>query len=112
MWNELFDLAIKNGIWAVLFTGLFIFVITDTSKRERKYQQTIKDLTSHLGIVKDIKEDVDEIKEYVYDKTNKKSKQKNLKIKKSTSKKHSAKSKNQILNVSVLEENSKCDNAV
>lgn len=66
MWNEIFNLAIKDGIWAVLFLGLFVFVIRDSSKREHKYQQTIKDLTSHLGIVKSIKEDVDEIKNFVY----------------------------------------------
>ena len=66
MWNEILNLAIKNGLWAVLFTGLLIFVIKDSAKREQKYQQTIKDLTSHLGIVKDIKDDVDEIKNFVY----------------------------------------------
>ena len=57
MWNEILNLAIKNGLWAVLFLGLFIFVIKDSSSREKKYQQTIKDLTTHLGIVKEIKED-------------------------------------------------------
>ena len=66
MWDEIVNLAIKNGLWAVLFLGLFIFVIRDSSAREKKYQQTIKDLTAHLGIVKDIKEDVDEIKNLVY----------------------------------------------
>lgn len=66
MWNEIIDLAIKNGLWAVLFLGLFIFVIRDSSNREKKYQQTIKDLTDNLGIVKSIKEDVDEIKKYVF----------------------------------------------
>ena len=66
MWNEILNLAIKNGLWAVLFLGLFIFVIKDSSSREKKYQQTIKDLTGHLGIVKDIKEDVDEIKNIVF----------------------------------------------
>ena len=66
MWNEILNLAIKNGLWAVLFLGLFIFVIKDSSNREKKYQQTIKDLTGHLGIVKDIKQDVDEIKNIVF----------------------------------------------
>ena len=66
MWNEILNLAIKNGLWAVLFLGLFVFVIKDSSAREKKYQQTIRDLTSHLGIVKDIKDDVDEIKNIVF----------------------------------------------
>lgn len=66
MWNEIFNLAIKNGLWAALFTGLLIFVMKDSAKREQKYQQTIKDLTDHLGVVKDIREDVDEIKNLVF----------------------------------------------
>ena len=66
MWNEVFTLAIENGLWAVLFTGLLVFVIRDGAKREQKYQQTIKDLTNHIGVVKDIKQDVDEIKKYIF----------------------------------------------
>ncbi len=74
MWNEILNLALKNGLWAVLFLGLFVFVIKDSTKREQKYQQTIKDLTTHLGIVKDIKEDIDEIKNFVYKKNRTKAK--------------------------------------
>ena len=66
MWDEILNLAIKNGLWAVLFLGLFIFVIKDSNSREKKYQQTIKDLTVHLGIVKEIKEDIDDIKNIVF----------------------------------------------
>ena len=66
MWEEILNLAIKNGLWAVLFMALFVFVIKDSSNREKKYQQTIKDLTEHLGVVKTIKEDVDDIKSLVY----------------------------------------------
>ena len=73
MWEEILNLAIKNGLWAVLFMGLFVFVIKDSSNREKKYQETIKDLTEHLGVVKMIKDDVDDIKTIVYKnkKTNK-----------------------------------------
>ncbi len=66
MWDEIVNLAIKNGLWAVLFLGLFVFVIKDSKSREKKYHQIIKDLTEHLGIVKEIKEDVDEIKDVVF----------------------------------------------
>ena len=76
MWNEIFNLAIKNGLWAALFTGLLIFVMKDSAKREQKYQQTIKDLTEHLGVVKAIKDDVDEIKNLVYNAKNTKKSQK------------------------------------
>ena len=111
MWNELYDLAIKNGIWAVLFMGLFIFVIKDTSKREQRYQQTIKDLTSHLGVVKSIKEDVDDIKNVVYNKANKKLNQKNIKIKKNTSKASCSQNDN-TSKTGVSKKTEKCDNAL
>lgn len=68
MWQEVFNLAIKNGLWAVLFTGLLIFVIKDSTKREKKYQDIIKELSDSLAIVKDIKQNVDEIKTVVYSK--------------------------------------------
>ena len=84
MWNEVFNLALKNGLWAVLFLGLFIFVIKDSSAREKKYQQTIKDLTEHLGVVKEIKDDVDEIKNIVLQKniakSNKKTSKKSTRV--------------------------------
>lgn len=79
MWDEIVNLAIKNGLWAVLFLGLFIFVIKDSSAREKKYQQTIKDLTAHLGIVKEIKDDVDEIKSVVFKTKSSKSRAQNKK---------------------------------
>ena len=66
MWQEIINLAIKNGLWAVLFMGLFIFVIKDSSKREQKYQQTIQNLTEHLGVVQEIKKEVEDIKMLVY----------------------------------------------
>ena len=68
MWQNILDLAIKNGLWAVLFLGLLIYVLKDSNKREKKYQQTIKDLTEHLGIVHDIKKEVEQVKEIVFSK--------------------------------------------
>lgn len=65
MWNEIINLAVKNGLWAVLFTGLLLFVIKDSSKREKKYQDTIKELTQSLSIVEQIKENVESIKAVV-----------------------------------------------
>lgn len=69
MWQEIFNLAIKNGLWAVLFTGLLIFVIKDSTKREKKYQEIIKELSESLAIVKDIKQNVEKIKTMIYSKT-------------------------------------------
>ena len=82
MWEEVLNLAIKNGLWAVLFMALFIFVIKDSATREKKYQETISNLTEHLGVVKMIKEDVDDIKSIVY----KTDKSKSKKSKKTTEK--------------------------
>jgi len=78
MWQEVFNLAIKNGLWAVLFTGLLIFVIKDSTKREKKYQDIIKELSDSLAIVKDIKQNVDEIKTVVYSKKTSSKKQKGI----------------------------------
>ena len=85
MWEEVLNLAIKNGLWAVLFMALFIFVIKDSTNREKKYQETISNLTEHLGVVKMIKEDVDDIKTIVY--KGKKSTSKNSDNKKEKDKK-------------------------
>src|SRR5574344_1031604 len=84
MWEDIVNLAIKNGLWAVLFMGLFIFVIKDSNARKKKYQQTIQNLTEHLQIIKEIKDDVDDIKSVVYNgkkvvKKNSQKKQKDIK---------------------------------
>ena len=71
MWERILDLAIKNGLWAVLFLGLFVFVLKDSHQRENKYQQTIKDLTDHLGVVNDIKAEVEQVKQIVFKKSKK-----------------------------------------
>ena len=65
MWEEIFNLALQNGLWAVLFLGLLIYVLKDSRKRETKYQDTIKDLTKNLGIVQIIKNEVEEIKQII-----------------------------------------------
>ena len=62
MWEKIVDLAVTNGIWAVLFLGLLIYLLKDSRAREAKYQDTIKDLNRSLEIVHDIKEDITEIK--------------------------------------------------
>lgn len=53
----------------LLFCVLFIYVLYDSRRRERKYQETIqenqniiKDLSEKFGIVDNIQKDVSEIK--------------------------------------------------
>ena len=63
--EELFQMAIENGIIAALFTGLLVYVLRDTAKRERKYQELIEELSESLRIVNEIHKDVCEIKKQV-----------------------------------------------
>lgn len=65
MWNEIFNLAISNGIFACLFVALLVYVLKDSRKRESKYQNTIDILANKLNIVDEIKEDVTEIKKKI-----------------------------------------------
>ena len=62
MWEKIFNLAIGNGIWAVLFLVLLFFQLKDSKRREEKYQRTIEALGVSLKVVTEIKEDVEEIK--------------------------------------------------
>ena len=58
MWQQIFDLAINNGLWAVLFMGLLIFQLKDSRAREAKYQETIFKLSNTLEKVNKIDENV------------------------------------------------------
>lgn len=63
MWNDIFNIAISNGIFAGLFVALLIYELKDSRKREAKYQNTIDNLSNKLNTVDEIKQDVTEIKE-------------------------------------------------
>ena len=54
MIDEIINLAISNGLWAVLFVMLFLYQIQNSQKRERKYQEVIDSLTGSLGLLKTI----------------------------------------------------------
>lgn len=62
MWEKIINLAIGNGLWAVLFLMLLVFVLKDSRTREQKYQDTIENLGSALQVVNDVKSDVEDIK--------------------------------------------------
>ncbi len=78
MWQEIVSVVVSNGIFAVLFVLLFIYQLKDSKKREEKYQQTISDLSAHLGVVEQIKEDVEYLKEIVTPKRRRKNEDKKL----------------------------------
>lgn len=68
MWEQIINLAISNGLFAVLFLGLLIYQLRDSRNREKKYQDTIIRLGNSLEIVQSVKEDVNEIKEILHSK--------------------------------------------
>ena len=65
MWEQIVNLAISNGLFAVLFSGLLIYQLKDSRSREQKYQLTIEKLGNSLDIVKQVKEDVEDIKDRI-----------------------------------------------
>lgn len=65
MWQDILNIIISNGIFAVLFVSLLFIQIKDSKRREEKYQDAIKKLSHHLDIVEDIKEDICEIKKVI-----------------------------------------------
>lgn len=62
MWESVIETVVANGAWAVLFCLLLIFELKDSRKREQKYQDTISTLGENLGVVREVAEDVKEIK--------------------------------------------------
>lgn len=71
MWEDILNLAIQNGLWAVLFLGLLIYQLKDSRTREKKYQQTIECLNKNLNVVEDINASVQEIKGKINEKKQK-----------------------------------------
>ena len=63
MWEQIVNMAISNGLFAVLFLGLLIYQLRDSRGREQRYQETIVRLGNALEIVRSVKEDVEDIKE-------------------------------------------------
>lgn len=51
--KTIFDLAITQGIWAVLFVSLLFYVLRENSKREAKYQDVISSLSDSFECLKD-----------------------------------------------------------
>ena len=58
MIDEIMNLAISNGLWAVLFVILFLYQINSSAKRELKYQNVIDKLSNSLGLIKNIDQNV------------------------------------------------------
>ena len=65
MWQDIINIILSNGIFAILFVSLLFIQIKDSKKREEKYQEAIKKLSHHLDVVEDISEDVKEMKKII-----------------------------------------------
>jgi hypothetical protein len=75
MWEEIFTQALGNGLLAALFVALLIYVLRDTAKREKKYQQMeeenrtiITRLTDGFKNVTDLKVIAQEIHRKIFSK--------------------------------------------
>ncbi len=62
IWNEIVSIVVSNGVFAILFVWLFLYMLKDSRNRETKYQQTIEQLTTHLQTLEEVKDDLTEIK--------------------------------------------------
>lgn len=71
MWEQVINLAVSNGLFAVLFLGLLVYQLRDSNSREKKYQETIARLGVALDIVQSVKNDVEDIKEMLNSNHNK-----------------------------------------
>ncbi len=65
MWQDILNIIISNGIFAVLFCTLLFYQLKDSKAREEKYQKTIEKLSNHLDIIEDIREDVKDVKKVI-----------------------------------------------
>ena len=63
MWDKVVELAMSNGLWALLFCSLLIFELKDSRAREKKYQNTISRLSQDLGYVNVLSDNIDKIHE-------------------------------------------------
>ncbi len=68
---EIIELVASQGAWAVLTVGLILYVLKNQEKRdlrqeerEQKYQEIISNLTDKLNLIKDIRDDMQEVKSY------------------------------------------------
>lgn len=61
MWESIIEAAASNGLWALLFVGLLVYLLQDSKKREEKYTKTIESLSDCLHTVEEIQTDVKSI---------------------------------------------------
>lgn len=75
MESELIKTATSQGIWVTLTVALILYILKAQEKRdlkqeerEKKYQDVIFKLTEKFNVIDDVKNDVKEIKDYMFKK--------------------------------------------
>ena len=63
--NELLNLDITQISYGVLFVWLLFDTNKKNESREKKYQDIIDNLSINIGVINDVKEDVEEIKDII-----------------------------------------------
>lgn len=72
MENELLELAVSQGIWAVVAVCLLLYIVKTNEKRDLKqeerennYQKLLFELTDKFSILNNIQADIDDIKDFI-----------------------------------------------
>lgn len=73
--DEIFNMAMSQGVWAALSVVLIFYILkaqenrdARQEEREKNYQSIIAEITHKLGVVLEVKEQLHEIKEKLLDK--------------------------------------------
>lgn len=64
--DELMKAALSQGLGYGMFVCLLLYVLKTTGDREKNYQSTIDKLADKFGVVEDIKQDVEAIKDKMF----------------------------------------------
>ncbi len=72
MGSEVLKIATTQGVWATVAVALIFYILKSQEKRdqkqderEKKYQEIVENLTEQLYIVKELKENIEEIKDLI-----------------------------------------------
>lgn len=63
--KEMIDFIISQGVFAIFFGYLLLYVLKENSSRESRYQELLQELTSSLP---EIKQDISNIKDLLKNK--------------------------------------------
>ena len=64
--EDLIKEGLNQGLGYGLFIFLLIYVLKTTGEREKKYQDTIDKLADKFGVVDNIQQDVEAIKDKIF----------------------------------------------